>query len=60
MDPVSHLPCEMYPLVRGYAEWNFVSVGQASHKPQKTVLDIPLQTGEFQLVPGISIYPFQG
>lgn len=60
MDPVSHPPCEMHPFVRGCAEWDFMSVDQASHKPQKTVLDMPLQIGKFQPVPRISIYFFQG
>lgn len=34
MDPFPHLlPYEMDPLVRGYVEWDFMSVDQASYKP---------------------------
>lgn len=35
MDLFPHFPYEMDPLVRGYVEWDFLPVNQASHKPSE-------------------------
>lgn len=43
------LPYEMDPQVRGYVEWNFMSVDQVSHSPQRIVLAVALQAGKADL-----------